>query len=200
MSRLRLDSVRILDRGPWDLEIDAGECVALSGPSGSGKTLLLRAIADLDRHGGRVFLDGIECNTVPAPAWRRRVGYLPAESAWWADRVGAHFLHIHAETLARLGFGAEVLDWVVDRLSTGERQRLALARLLANRPEALLLDEPTANLDPEAAGRVEDLVASYRQENAAAVLWVGHNREQGRRMASRHHRIDGARLLEEGDE
>jgi ABC-type multidrug transport system ATPase subunit len=92
-----------------------------------------------------------------APDWRRRVGLLPAESGWWADRVGAHFITTNdarnpattpTPILARLGFEPDVLDWDVQRLSSGERQRLGLARLLLNRPEVLLLDEATANLDP----------------------------------------------------
>ncbi len=178
-----------------DLVVEPGECVAIAGPSGAGKTLFLRAIADLDVHDGQVWLDGTERASVPGPLWRRRVGLLPAESRWWRDTVGEHFAASDPEGLARLGFGPEVLDWPVVRLSSGERQRLALLRLLANRADALLLDEPTANLDAESAARVEALLADYRKGRDAALLWVSHDAAQGRRVARRRYRMDAGRLL-----
>jgi ABC-type iron transport system FetAB ATPase subunit len=185
-------------RGPIDLAVEVGECVALSGPSASGKTLMLRAIADLDPHEGRVLLDGVECATVDGPTWRRRVGLLRSESHWWRDTVREHFAIEMPEWLTRLGLEREVLDWPVSRLSSGERQRLAVLRLLGNRPEALLLDEPTANLDPENSERVEALIAEYRRETGAAVLWVTHGTDQAERVAVRRFRLDGGRLLPEG--
>jgi ABC-type iron transport system FetAB ATPase subunit len=179
--------------GPCDLAVAAGECLCVSGPSGAGKTLLLRAIADLDPHEGEVSLNGESCNTMRAPLWRRRVGLLPAESAWWQDTVGPHFADGEPELLRELGFPPEVLGWQVRRLSTGERQRLALARLLANEPEVLLLDEPTASLDPENVKRVEDLIARYRRQHRAAVVWVSHDPEQIARVAGRELRLhDGS--------
>ncbi len=175
-----------------NLDIPAGTLVLLSGSSGSGKSLLLRAIADLDPHGGEVSL-GHQLRSTMAPAdWRRRVGLLLAESGWWGGMVGEHFPHgaaASSESLSALfdalDFNPEVLNWSVARLSTGERQRLALARLLANRPEALLLDEPTANLDPSNRERVERLVLGYLQAQQAAVLWVSHDPEQRARLAAR---------------
>jgi putative ABC transport system ATP-binding protein len=191
MAGLRLQGVAPHGLEPVDLELAAGERVFLSGPSGSGKTLLLRAIADLDPHAGEVWLDGIRRSQVPAPDWRRRVSLLPAEAHWWADRVGDHFPRPVAPLLADLGFGPETLDWAVSRLSTGERQRLALARVLANGPEALLLDEATANLDPPNRERVEALVEAYRVEHAAAVLWVSHDPDQRARLSSQAGRHTG---------
>lgn len=184
---------------PVDLDIAAGELLLLSGPSGSGKSLLLRAIADLDPHAGDSWLGEQACAALSPSAWRRRVGLLLAESGWWAETVGAHFPAATSASslLASLGFAPEVRDWAVARLSTGERQRLALARLLANRPEALLLDEPTANLDPDNRDQVERLVLNYRQQQHAAVLWVSHDPEQRARLAA----ATGARRLriENGD-
>jgi ABC-type iron transport system FetAB ATPase subunit len=162
-----------------------------------GKTLLLRAIVDLDPHQGEVWLDGIESRSVPPAQWRRRVGLLAADSPWWHATVGEHFAHVSIEELAALGFGHEVLQWQVSRLSSGERQRLALLRLLSRRPQALLLDEPTANLDPESTRRVETLVTQLRNRQSIPVLWVTHDREQGARIASRHlHLAAGGRLEE----
>ena len=159
--------------------------MCLSGPSGAGKTRLLRAVADLDPHQGAVYLDGTACVALPPARWRRRVGLLPAESHWWEDRVGAHFPGTPVAGLEELGFGVEVLDWPVSRLSSGERQRLALLRLLALEPAVLLLDEPTANLDPANVQRMEALLADYRQRRQAALLWVTHDAAQAARMARR---------------
>ena len=91
MSELQVTHIRPHERGPYSLHIAAGECVALRGPSGSGKSLLLRAIADLDPHEGEVTLDGVACEMIPAPEWRRQVALLPVESQWWLDEVGEHF-------------------------------------------------------------------------------------------------------------
>ncbi len=181
--------------GPVDLTLAAGECVALSGPSGAGKSLLLRAIADLDPNDGEVSLDGTAREAVAAPAWRRQVTYLAAESAWWDDRVAAHFDDpAAARPLAQmLGLPAAAMDWPVPRLSTGERQRLALARALALSPRVLLLDEPTAALDPEAAAAVE-AVLRQRLGQGGAILLVTHDAAQARRLAGRGFRVEAGIL------
>jgi len=189
---LEIRDLRRLHLGPISFGIDAGECVSLRGPSGSGKSLLLRALADLDPHEGAVLLDGVTQNEMAGPVWRRRVGYLPAESGWWARTVGEHFGG--DADFAALNFGREVCDWDVSRLSTGERQRLALLRLLANEPDALLLDEPTANLDANSANAVESMVLRYAEERGAPVLWVAHDKAQRRRVARRGYVITGSIL------
>lgn len=178
------------------LEIAPAECVTLAGPSGSGKTLLLRAIADLDCHEGQVLLNGVACSDMRAHEWRMQVGLLPAESHWWGERIGDHFHTSDQALLAQLGFTDEVMSWEVTRCSTGERQRLALARLLQNRPKVLLLDEPTASLDAENVTRVEVLVERLRREQGVAVLWVSHDPAQAQRVATRRLRIEGGQLQE----
>jgi ABC-type iron transport system FetAB ATPase subunit len=193
--RLRVDNLFIHDVGPVSLHVEKGECVGLSGVSGSGKSLFLRAIADIEPHGGTIYLDGTEQALIPAPAWRRQVGLLPAENSWWSDRVADHFVALDAGGFSRLGFDAGILAWPVSRLSSGERQRLALLRLMENQPRLLLLDEPTANLDEENSAKVEDLIRSYREETGAAVVWVGHQRAQLYRVASRYFAMDSGRMF-----
>lgn len=178
--------------GPVHLDIAPGECVSLTGPSGSGKTLLLRAIADLDRHEGEMSVDGRSWREMSGPEWRRQVAYLPAESHWWAELVSDHIPASCEGLLSALGFGAETLTWTVSRLSTGERQRLALVRLLCQEPKALLLDEPTANLDPANTARVEELIRGIRTRSQTAVLWVSHDPDQRARVADRRLGIRGS--------
>jgi len=195
MSLLTLKGFRCRGMGPIDLELAPGECLAISGPSGSGKSLLLRAIADLDPHQGGLRLDGRSYREYSGPGWRRQLGLLPAETHWWEDRVGVHFVAPAQHLLRVLGFEPECLDWPVSRLSSGERQRLGLARLLAQSPRVLLLDEPTANLDATNTQRVEACVDAYRDERQAPVLWISHDPEQRRRVAGRELRLENGRLL-----
>lgn len=175
----------IRNRPALSFSLRAGELVCLSGPSGSGKTGLLRALIDLDPHQGDASLDGTPRRSLPPTQWRRRVALLPCESQWWGATVGEHFATLDAVRFDSLGFDAAVCNWSVERLSSGEKQRLALLRLLANRPQVLLLDEPTANLDAANRQRVETLVREYLQENAAICLWVTHDAQQLERLCDR---------------
>lgn len=183
--------------GPLDLRVAAGECVAVAGPSGAGKSMLLRAIADLDPGDGAVSLDGAARESMAAPAWRRIVAYVATEPGWWAETVREHFAD-WARALplvTRLGLPEACAGWPVTRLSTGERQRLGLARTLANRPRMLLLDEPTSGLDDAASAAVETLVAEFRA-GGGGVLWVTHDTAQAARVASRVIRIRAGRAEE----
>ncbi|WP_027576590.1 ATP-binding cassette domain-containing protein [Bradyrhizobium sp. WSM1743] len=167
-------------------DLQDGECVALQGPSGVGKTLLLRAIADLDPNEGTVKLDGTLREAMPAPAWRKRVTYLAAEPGWWSDNVQEHFEGWEdALPLAtRLGLPSHCGSWPIQRLSSGERQRLGLVRALMLRSRVLLLDEPTSALDSASAAAVESLIAE-RVSDGTGVVWSTHDDAQARRVGSR---------------
>jgi len=183
---------------PTNLHLSPGSCLGLHGNSGSGKTLLLRAIADLDVNTGEVLLESIPRSRFTAPQWRRKVGLLPAESQWWGDSVGEHAPHWSSELLSALGFSEDVLNWQTGRLSSGEKQRLALVRMLANQPQVLLLDEPTANLDSANTTAVENIIHDYLQQNQAAAIWVSHDPAQlGRVAASRAVMTQGRFTLED---
>lgn len=179
---------------PLDLHVPANSTLCLHGASGSGKTLLLRAIADLDPNEGEASLGPWQRSQVPAHQWRQKVGYLPPESHWWADTPRPHLAHWDAQLLQALELPEDSLDWQLTRLSSGEKQRLALARLLSSRPACLLLDEPTANLDPDNIQRVEALVHHYRSDNQCPVLWVSHDPAQRQRIADQHHTMHAGKL------
>jgi len=193
-ARLTIKRLRTLHVGPVDLELAPGECVTLAGPSGAGKTLLLRALADLDEHDGEVLLNGRTSTAMKAHEWRRHVGLLPAESQWWGEAIGMHFGSIDEGLLQKLGFTHEVMQWEVARCSTGERQRLALARLLQNDPDVLLLDEPTASLDADNVERVEAIIDQQRRDNGVAVIWVSHDTQQASRVGDRCLRMSEGKL------
>ena len=180
---------------PVSFELAAGECLALRGPSGSGKSLLLRALADLDPNQGDIELDGQARASMPAPVWRRHVCYLPAEPGWWAETVGAHFSDWRAAVplIEALGMPPDCDDWPMARLSTGERQRLGLARLLLLEPQVLLLDEPTSGLDETATAAVESLVRA-RLDAGAGAIWSTHDLDQAKRVARRGLAIDAGRV------
>ena len=167
---------------PVSFELAAGECLGMSGESGCGKTRLLRAIADMDEVEGSVCVDELCQQDVPGAEWRKKVALLPAESQWWFDTVAPHF--VREANFSLLGFGDEVKHWSISRCSSGEKQRLSILRMLANKPRVLLLDEPTANLDAENANKVERLIANYLEENDATAIWVSHNKAQLERVAS----------------
>lgn len=161
---LRVEHLRIGGQPPLSFEVGDGRCLAVQGPSGSGKTRLLRALADLDAAAGQVFLDGAERGEMSGSAWRRKLRYVAAEPAWWSDTPRAAFPGVGSwgareeKIILSLGLDPSQLDQSIATLSTGERQRLGLARALCDEPKVLLLDEPTASLDATAAARVEDMI------------------------------------------
>jgi phosphate-transporting ATPase len=183
---------------PASFNLEDGECLAVQGSSGSGKSLLLRAIADLDPNQGEIMLDGKLREAIPAPQWRRQIVYLPSEPGWWSDDVADHFPPWE-----------EVIPWIeamhlpvairgraVQHLSTGERQRLALARALVLHPRVLLLDEPTSGLDSSATHAVEQILKECLRMGAS-ILWVTHDPEQARRVAKRCLLVEKGHVREE---
>jgi putative ABC transport system ATP-binding protein len=179
-------------------DLRRGECITLQGTSGSGKTLLLRAIADLDPSEGTVMLDGAPRESMPAPVWRRQVTFVAAEPGWWGDTVREHFAEWEEARplVEKLGLSSTCAEWNVQRLSTGERQRLGLVRALARGSRVLLLDESTSGLDADATAAVEAMIAE-RAQGGTGVVWVTHDADQARRLASRCFTMKDGRLIEE---
>jgi ABC-type iron transport system FetAB ATPase subunit len=194
---LRLHGLQSQLAGPFDLSLTHGACVGVTGPSGAGKRLFLRMVADLDPHEGEAFLGEVARSSLTAPAWRRQVTYVPAESGWWADRIEGHFakerLEAARDLAARLGLPDGILAEPVARLSTGERQRLALIRAIVAGPAVLLLDEPTAALDAQSVARVEALLAEL-MARGVCILLVTHDPVQAKRLAGQRFTMAAGRL------
>lgn len=171
---------------PVSFALGEAEVLTVRGESGVGKSQMLRALADLSPHEGEIRLSGTEQQAMPATEWRRQVVLVPAESGWWAETVAAHFAaRPPSSWWERLRLPAALWDAPVERLSSGERQRLAVLRTLVLEPRVLLLDEPTANLDQGNARAMADLLLDYVAEHAAAAVWVSHNPDE---IAARGHK------------
>jgi len=191
MSTLLVDAEAISLRqrlAPTNLSIPAGSLTAVIGPNGSGKTSLLRALARIERPGGRVWLDGKDLDRQP-PAWRAaRLGFLPAgREISWAIPVrdllalgGSSPAALrHSEVVERLELGP-LLDRPVDRLSTGERSRVLLGRLLLAGPVLLLLDEPLSHLDPYWVLWVLKMLREAAQAGASVLVTLHDLHQIGR--------------------
>ena len=198
---LELEEISVGELEAVSLSVGTGEVVCLSGVSGSGKSRLLRAVADLEPHDGECLLGDVRQSETPAHRWRARVMMVPSESQWWCETVGEHFDADAGEApgdgLEALDLPREATDWSIDRLSSGEKQRLALIRALLREPRALLLDEPTANLDAETIRRVERWLLDVIEARGLPTVWVAHDPGQIERVSNRHVRIRDGRLREE---
>jgi ABC-type iron transport system FetAB ATPase subunit len=198
-TRLQIRNLQSPLAGPFSFDLAAGECLTISGPSGAGKSLLLRMLCDLDPNTGEAVLNGVPRAGMGAPAWRARVVYQPAEAAWWLPTAGEHFkpgqMPRVQELLPQLNLSPSLLESEITRLSTGERQRMALIRSLACAPQVLLLDEPTAALDPAAVAATELLL---KKELAAglSIILVTHSEAQAHTLGHRNMTMRDRRLTE----
>jgi putative ABC transport system ATP-binding protein len=180
-----------------DLAVAAGETVTVVGPSGAGKSTLLRLLCRLDEPtGGAVYLDGTDYRSLDPIDLRARVGMVPQDPALRDGTVRENVTigpRLRGESvdpgrvetlLEQVDLGGDV-DRTVAELSGGEAQRVAIARTLMVDPEVLLLDEPTASLDPEAQAGVERLLRELLTDADRTVLLLTHDQAQVDRIADR---------------
>jgi putative ABC transport system ATP-binding protein len=134
---------------------------------------------------------------MPAPVWRSKVTYVAAEPGWWADTVRQHFREWDEAVplVAELGLPRDCGDWSIGRLSTGERQRLALVRALMLNSRVLLLDEPTSGLDGDATAAVEAVIRR-RLIDGTCAIWITHDQAQAKRVGSRVFVMNGGQIEE----
>ncbi len=196
-----------------DLEIRRGEVFALVGPSGAGKSTLLRLLNFLEppTDGSVFFLDAeFSADRAVSLALRRRVTtvfqrpMLLNRSVWANVAYGLklrgqnHSEALIRDTLERVGLEG-LAHQKARTLSGGEAQRVALARAMVLKPEVLLLDEPTANLDPYNVGLIEDIVRALNHDHGTTLVLVTHNVFQARRLARRVALMLDGRLIEVAD-
>jgi len=188
------------------LTVHAGELVALLGPNGAGKTTLVEIVEGYRRgDGGDVRVLGTDPAT-GGPSLRARVGLMLQGGGIDPRAQPRETLRQYGRFHAEPRDADELLDLVglqavartrYRRLSGGERQRLGLALALVGRPEVVLLDEPTAGMDPEARAATRAIVAALR-DDGAAILLTSHDLTDVERLADRICVLDGGRLVAAG--
>jgi ABC-2 type transport system ATP-binding protein len=188
------------------LEIAAGEIFGLLGPNGAGKTTTLECILGLtEPDEGRIEIAGIDART-DACAARAKIGAV-LQATGLQDKITSRealdlFAAFHATPLktdmllARFGL-VEKADATFETLSGGQRQRLALALAFVGDPQVLLLDEPTAGLDPQMRREVQDHIRVLK-DNGHAVLLATHDMEETARLCDRVAVIAGGRIVATG--
>jgi ABC-type methionine transport system ATPase subunit len=198
--------------GVFDVTLDLfpGQLVAVIGPSGGGKSSLIRLLAGLTRaDGGTVALDGDPIESLDLRHYRRRVAMLFQQphmaTGTVADnlRLPARLYGLDAGRvdvaglLRSVDLAPELAEREAATLSVGQQQRVALARLLAMAPACLLLDEPTAALDPVSTQVIVRLLQRQR-DAGVAILLVTHELAVARRLADRVVVLVAGRVVEEG--
>lgn len=185
-----------------DLELPEGGCTVLVGPSGAGKSTLLRLCNRLEAPtAGVLRFRGEDVAALDPLRHRRRVGMVFQRPVAFGGtvldnlRVARPGLTVNAaaETLDQVGLPPQFLEREQATLSGGEGQRACLARTLLTEPEVLLLDEPTASLDADAAAGLERL-AKDLAGRGTSLLWVTHDAAQAERLADRLVVVDGGRV------
>ncbi|HET7722471.1 MAG TPA: ABC transporter ATP-binding protein, partial [Acidimicrobiales bacterium] len=200
--RQRADEITVFDG--FELTVPGGGYLAITGPSGSGKSTLLALLGGLERpQVGSVLVGDVDLARVGrrelADYRRATVGFVFQHFGLLETLTAAQNVEL-AGTLNGTSPGErrrrarELLDAVglaeraghrPSRLSGGERQRVAIARALVNDPKLLLADEPTGNLDDDAALMVIDLLEKVRADHSCTLVIVTHNRELARRADQR---------------
>lgn len=163
---------------PTDLDVGQGELVAVIGPNGGGKTSLLRALAGIETSAGTARIGGEELGAISSPRRPRVATFLPAsrDIPWPIRARDVIALGLPSPDPQRIEELLDLLELAplagrpVDRLSTGERTRVLLARALAPKPRLLLLDEPLSNLDPYWVLRIIEILRLAVTDGASALV------------------------------
>jgi putative ABC transport system ATP-binding protein len=193
-----------------NIEVEQGSVIAVVGPSGAGKSSLLRLLNRLDEPtAGTVFLDGEDYRAIPPRVLRHRVGMVlqapflflgtVADNLRFGPRQRGKELSDQAieHLLAQVDLSGYA-SRSVENLSGGEAQRVSLARTLANGPEILLLDEPTAALDDATKLHVEELLQRILADRPLTCLMVTHDMAQARRLATHVLLMEQGRMTQFG--
>jgi lipoprotein-releasing system ATP-binding protein len=197
------------------LEVEKGEIVSVTGPSGAGKSTLLHLLGALDKPDkGSVLVGDTDIFSLPAKKQaqfrNRHMGFvfqfhhlLPEFSAvenvavplWISGKGKKEGLQIAAEMLKTVGLGSR-LDNKPSELSGGEQQRVAIARALINKPDIVMADEPTGNLDSANARAIHELFVQLRDNMGQTFVMITHNEELAK-MTDRTIIMKDGRVLEE---
>jgi len=213
LSIANLSRIVLTDNGPKAIvnevssDFHTGRIYSILGPSGAGKSSLLRLLNRLDEPtSGEVKFDGKDYRTLPPGKVRCSIGYLfqipylfpgtMSDNVRYA-RPGMTDKEI-CELLTLATIKSDRCHESVDKLSVGERQRVALARLLATNPKVILLDEPTSALDPTYTELIEKAIKHVVDVRSTCVIMVSHNPEQALRMGGECLLLVNGAIVESG--
>ena len=186
------------------LALEPGTLTCLIGPNGSGKTSLLHALAGIGPRTGRVAIDGVDPRSLGPGERQRLLGFLPASRDVKWPLAARDVIALGGGDPASTEMAVEALDLGalvdrrVDRLSTGERSRVLIARVLAARPRVALLDEPVANLDPLWQLKLLDLLHDGMCGPDRALLIAIHDLDLAGAYADRIIILDKGRIVADG--
>jgi putative ABC transport system ATP-binding protein len=189
----------------FSFDFNKGGIYSILGPSGAGKSSLLRLFNRLDEiTDGRIFFNKKDIRELSPCRLRREIGYLFQTPYMFPETVKENFLYVDTSLsddsiismLSEVNLGPDYLQTNVEVLSIGERQRIALARLLVLQPKILLLDEPTSALDEKNAALVIELVNKMISQNGMTAIVVTHNPVQATAFDSEALLIINGRLVE----
>ncbi len=186
---------------------EAGRLYVIVGPSGAGKSSLLRLLNRMDEPtGGEILFNGEDYHAVEPWELRRKVGFLFQTPHLFEGTVRDNIRYANREItderiygcLERVQLRRDMLDAPTDNLSIGEKQRVALARLLATDPLVALLDEPTSALDPANTEAIERLIKHVADEHGITIIMVSHSPDQVVRLKGEALLMSAGRLIEHG--
>lgn len=187
------------------LTLEPGTLTCLVGPNGSGKTSLLHALAGIGTRTGRVLISGVDPRSLGPGERQRLLGFLPASRDIKWPLTARDVIALGGgdpETIDRVLKALDLValaDRRVDRLSTGERSRVLIARVLAGQPKVALLDEPVANLDPLWQLKLLDLLHDGMRGADRALLVAIHDLDLAGAYADRMIILDKGRIVADGD-
>ncbi len=205
----RYGSIRAVDEVSF--QVDHGEIVGLLGPNGAGKTTTINMVLGiLQPSAGRIEIEGIDIGRQRSRALAHTnfaavYATLPGNLTVWQNLRFFGLLYDVAALDARIETLLAELDLQPLRhtrcglLSSGEQTRLALAKALLNSPRLLLLDEPTASLDPSAASVIRQLIRDMAEQQRCGILWTSHNMYEVEETCHRVLFVSHGRILLEGD-
>jgi len=189
-----------------NLTIKKGEIIAMVGPSGSGKSTLLRCLnrlINIDQ--GSILFYNQNITEIPPIELRRSITLVHQDSTMLPGSVYDNIVYgpklqgknddsIVRQSLKEAGLSEEFSTKTASKLSGGEKKRVALARALALRPQVLLLDEPSAGIDPKKVQTIEKTIIDFSQKRQLTVLWVTHDIEQAKRVSTRIANIKNGKI------
>lgn len=191
-----------------ELKIEDNMVTAILGPSGGGKTTFLKLLNNMiSPEEGQIYYRNQEIKDYEPVKLRRRVVMLPQDPQIFPGTIRDNFRiteeitsnkysedEVYRELLKKVSLPKKLMDNAAD-LSGGEKQRLALARVMLLEPETLLLDEPSSSLDLETEEKIIDMVVNYAKDNCRTMIMVTHNPDIAEEFADRIINIEAGKIV-----